>query len=99
MKRYLRLARFDHYVKNLFIVPGFVFNSISSQVPGNSFLESPQISWGVNRVVNLDFYWLLFSFVAVCLVSSANYTLNEYLDRSDDAHHPDKKSREAAKGG
>jgi decaprenyl-phosphate phosphoribosyltransferase len=99
MKRYLKLARFDHYVKNLFIVPGFIFNFISSLSPENSFNKFSQIGELLDRIAVVNFFALALSLASICLVSSANYTLNEYLDRFDDANHPDKRSREAVKGG
>ncbi len=36
---------------------------------------------------------ILFSFVAICLVSSANYGINEVLDAEPDKHHPQKRNR------
>jgi 4-hydroxybenzoate polyprenyltransferase len=36
--------------------------------------------------------------VALCLISSANYTINEYLDAPSDRHHPLKKKRPGAEG-
>ena len=38
---------------------------------------------------------LIFSVFAALLSSSANYTLNEWLDRFSDSHHPTKKNRAA----
>ncbi len=36
--------------------------------------------------------------LAVCLISSANYTINEFLDRKFDQFHPGKKQRPGAQG-
>ncbi|MEM7098536.1 MAG: UbiA prenyltransferase family protein [Pseudomonadota bacterium] len=36
--------------------------------------------------------------VSACLLASANYTINEYLDAEDDKHHPTKHSRPSASG-
>lgn len=41
---------------------------------------------------------LAVALVAVCLVSSANYVLNEWLDARFDAFHPDKKNRPSVGG-
>ena len=41
---------------------------------------------------------LAFAVVGTCLVVSANYTINEWLDADSDRHHPVKKSRPAATG-
>jgi 4-hydroxybenzoate polyprenyltransferase len=39
-------------------------------------------------------WWpLLIGFAATCLISSANYTINEWLDRHFDRFHPKKRSR------
>jgi 4-hydroxybenzoate polyprenyltransferase len=70
------------------------------QSPENSLNKFSPIGGGLlDRIAVVNFFALAFSFASICLVSSANYTLNEYLDRFDDANHPDKRSREAAKGG
>ena len=36
--------------------------------------------------------------VATCMIASANYTINEFLDAEYDRHHPVKKDRSSAKG-
>src|SRR4051812_27670678 len=36
--------------------------------------------------------------VATCLISSANYTINEWLDRHFDRFHPKKRSRSSVAG-
>src|SRR5690349_18554518 len=36
---------------------------------------------------------LLIGMAATCLISSANYTINEWLDRHFDRFHPNKRSR------
>jgi 4-hydroxybenzoate polyprenyltransferase len=41
---------------------------------------------------------LFFSFFALCLASSANYIINEYLDRNTDKFHPVKKDRVSVMG-
>src|SRR5262245_17065391 len=39
-------------------------------------------------------WWpLCIGFAATCLISSANYTINEWLDRHFDRFHPKKRSR------
>jgi 4-hydroxybenzoate polyprenyltransferase len=37
-------------------------------------------------------------FIAICLIASSNYTLNEVLDAPSDRHHPDKKHRAVPSG-
>jgi decaprenyl-phosphate phosphoribosyltransferase len=44
-------------------------------------------------------WWpLLIGFAATCLISSANYTINEWLDRHFDRFHPKKRSRPSVSG-
>lgn len=42
---------------------------------------------------------LLVGMAATCLISSANYTINEWLDRQFDRFHPRKRSRPSVSGG
>jgi decaprenyl-phosphate phosphoribosyltransferase len=42
--------------------------------------------------------WLLLAIVSTCLIASANYTINEWLDAEFDRHHPIKKYRPSAAG-
>lgn len=81
IKHYAAIARFEHWTKNAFILPGFVLAQ---------FFESRPIG-----EVVLPF---LLAFLATCIVSSANYTVNEWLDRHYDKHHPVKKNRPAVRG-
>jgi decaprenyl-phosphate phosphoribosyltransferase len=41
----------------------------------------------------------IFGFIATCLVASANYVINEWLDAEFDKHHPTKSKRPAVAGG
>lgn len=41
---------------------------------------------------------VLVGFVSICLIASANYTINEWLDAESDRHHPLKHTRPAARG-
>jgi 4-hydroxybenzoate polyprenyltransferase len=75
--------RFDHWIKNLFMFPGTAL-AIAFQYNANwNELE-------VNFV-----YTTAVAFVGLCLISSANYVINEFLDRDLDAIHPMKKHRVA----
>ena len=40
----------------------------------------------------------LFAFVALCLISSANYVINDIVDKKSDSVHPEKKNRPIASG-
>ena len=79
---YLRIARFDHWIKQLFIFPGVVFAIFL--VDGISVFEKvPQI---------------VFAFASTCFIASANYVINEWLDAKFDRYHPTKKNRPVVSG-
>lgn len=42
---------------------------------------------------------ILLGIIATCLIASANYTINEWLDAKTDLHHPQKKHRPSVEGG
>lgn len=44
------------------------------------------------------FYRFALSFIAICLVASGNYGINEILDAATDRHHPQKKHRAIPSG-
>ena len=82
IKPYIQIARPDHWFKNIFMFPGMVF----------AVYDSPKLlSW---KIVP-DFFLGL---IAVCLVASSNYTLNEILDSPRDSLHPVKKNRPVPSG-
>ena len=74
---YVRLARPDHWFKNVFMVPGMVFAYM---------YFSPEIT--LNLAQNV-----VIGVIATCLIASANYVINEWLDAEFDRHHPVKKFR------
>lgn len=75
---YLRIARPDHWIKNLFILPGVLAAAV---------LAHEEWTWqGLAAKVVL-------AFVATSLVASANYVINEWLDAKFDRFHPKKKQR------
>ncbi|HEU5179628.1 MAG TPA: UbiA prenyltransferase family protein [Candidatus Polarisedimenticolia bacterium] len=74
---YLRLARVDHWFKNIFVLPGIVA----------AFLLEP----GTRRPG--AFGSILLGLLATCLVASSNYVLNEILDARTDRFHPTKSNR------
>jgi 4-hydroxybenzoate polyprenyltransferase len=83
MNPYVKIARPDHWIKNAFIVPGIVFACL---------LTSQPLTWGIigRFVIGLT---------ATCLIASANYVINEWLDAEFDRHHPTKSLRPAVAGG
>lgn len=77
IKNYIKIARPDHWIKNVFIFPGIVFAFILTGMPAD-------YAW-VGRLV--------LGFIATCFVASANYSINEWLDAEFDKYHPTKKHR------
>ncbi len=79
---YIRIARFDHWGKNVFMLLGFVLAW---------FLRPVEITGGL-------LFRLVAGFVLTGLVASSNYVINEILDAPRDRHHPEKKDRPVASG-
>ncbi|SMB80494.1 UbiA prenyltransferase [Hymenobacter roseosalivarius DSM 11622] len=77
LKDYIAIARPDNWAKNVFMVPGMLFAII---VYDTSF--TPDILLKV-----------IMGVVSTCLIASANYVINEYLDAEFDKFHPLKKKR------
>lgn len=75
---YLRLARFDHATKHVFILPGIALALLLRGDQG-------EVLW-----INV-----LAGFAAAICAASANYVVNEWLDRDFDRHHPEKSERAA----
>jgi 4-hydroxybenzoate polyprenyltransferase len=82
ISQYLKLARVDHWIKNTFILPGAIL-AVATEQAGNGYLSNLRL--------------LVYAFLGTCLLSSANYTINEFLDRDFDALHPVKQMRTAVK--
>jgi len=82
MTPYLRIARIDHWFKNVFMLPGVVI-ALTAQP---SLLSAELV------------YVLFLGFLAAGLVASSNYVLNEIVDAPYDALHPVKKQRPIPSG-
>lgn len=82
MKKYLKIARPDHWIKNIFVVPGMV---VAVLLAGGNV--SAKSVWHVAA-----------GFAATCLIASANYVINEWLDAEFDRYHPVKKNRPVVTG-
>lgn len=78
---YVRIARIDHWFKNLFMLPGVAVAALLTETGISIFI--------------FPFFVAVFS---TCLVASANYVINEWLDREFDRHHPLKNNRPSAAG-
>lgn len=83
MGDYIAIARPDHWIKHVMIVPGIVF----------AWLLAP----GGHQVGADTLVAIVLGFAAACMISSANYVINEWLDAPFDAQHPKKQSRPAVR--
>lgn len=77
MKKYIKIARPDHWIKNMFILPGIAV----------AFLL-------IDHMIDLILFRnIILGFISTCLIASANYVINEWLDAPFDQYHPVKKFR------
>ncbi len=81
MFEYIKIARPDHWFKNVFMLPGTAL----------ALVIFP------DRHEHL-FFQLLLGLMSTCLIASANYVINEYLDAEFDKFHPIKKNRPSVAG-
>lgn len=77
MKKYIKIMRIDHWIKQLFIIPGFI-----------CALYLGKFAFSTSIIIRL-----LFGLLATSFIASANYVINEYLDMEFDKYHPIKKKR------
>jgi decaprenyl-phosphate phosphoribosyltransferase len=78
-KHYIHIARPDHWFKNIFMLPGMVMG-----------LYYTHFSFAGTSALDI-----VAGIFATCLIASANYVINEYLDMEFDKFHPVKKFRPA----
>lgn len=79
---HIQIARFDHWVKNVFVLPGIV-------VP--LAMDPASLSAGLA-------WRILWGLISVSLVTSSNYVINEVMDAPFDSQHPIKSSRPVPSG-
>ena len=82
LKAHLAIARLDHSIKNLFVLPGVV-------VPLS--VDPALRTWAILPT-------LVLAFISITLVACSNYVINEVLDAPFDRLHPTKRNRPAARG-
>jgi len=82
LRGHIQIARFDHWVKNVFVLPGIIAAAgiDRAHIPSNL---------AVRIVVGM---------VSIGLVASSNYVLNELLDAPNDRLHPIKCARPVPSG-
>ncbi|PWE32945.1 prenyltransferase [Maritimibacter sp. 55A14] len=80
-RNYAAIARPDHWLKNIFMLPGAAL----------AFVIDDDLGAG-------SLLGLAVGIAATCLIASANYTINEFLDGKFDRHHPTKSARPTAQG-
>ena len=68
MKDYIKIARIDHWIKNLFIIPGIAVAILLLNV----------------KISSINILSLIIGFLATCFIASANYVINEWLDAEFD---------------
>lgn len=77
MKKYIKIMRIDHWIKQLFIFPGFI---------AALFIMDKTVD--TNIIIKF-----ILALLGISMIASANYVINEYLDKDFDKYHPVKKSR------
>jgi decaprenyl-phosphate phosphoribosyltransferase len=81
IRHYIYIARPDHWFKNVFMLPGIIMG----------------LYYNHFTMANTTIWIILIGILATCLIASANYIINEWLDMESDKYHPVKKNRPAVK--
>src|SRR5665811_1272574 len=71
------IARVDHWFKNVFVLPGVVVALGFAPLSADA------------SAIRTFLMRLVLGLVAVCLVASSHYVLNEVMDAPFDRHHPE----------
>lgn len=77
LKDYIQIARPDHWFKNIFMVPGMIMAFMYTRTEFTGMIA----------------FQLLIAVFSTCMIASANYVINEWLDQEFDRHHPIKNQR------
>lgn len=82
LRAHIKIARADYWVKNVFVLPGII------------------VALSIDRAtLNADLpLQIIIGLLAVCLVTSSNYVINEVLDAPFDIEHPTKRNRPVPSG-
>ena len=81
---HLAICRVDHWIKNVFVVPGIVVALAIDHATARSWTTI-----GLHVILGL---------LATCIIASSNYVINEVLDAPSDRKHPTKRLRPVPSG-
>jgi decaprenyl-phosphate phosphoribosyltransferase len=85
----IQILRFPYQVKNIFVIFGVLI----------AYFQDFRLHGGGGSYTNIDtFFKISIGLLVIVLSSSANYVLNEWLDRESDSYHPTKKFRPCVTG-
>lgn len=79
---HIRIARVDHWFKNVFVVPGTI---VALSIDPHPLTVALVVQFAV-------------ALAAICLIVSSNYVINEIMDAPFDRHHPTKRLRPVPSG-
>jgi 4-hydroxybenzoate polyprenyltransferase len=82
LRHYAAIARPDHWMKNVFVLPG-------------AFVAAVLLKVEIDPALALR---LGAALASTCFLASSNYVINEWLDAESDRHHPTKRNRPFAAG-
>lgn len=82
LQGHLEICRFDHWIKNVFVLPGLL-------IAISIYPQSLSIHLALSVAIG---------FLAAGLIASSNYVINEVLDAPFDALHPTKRHRPTPAG-
>ena len=82
LRGHISISRIDHWVKQVFVLPGIAI-AVTSDATG---------------IGSAAFWKIPIGILSVCLVSSSNYVVNEVLDAPTDLSHPIKRNRPVPSG-
>jgi 4-hydroxybenzoate polyprenyltransferase len=82
MNDYIKIARPEHWVKNVAILPGILLAWAIGKPHG----------------IGNSIFPIALAFLSAFLIGSGNYTINELLDANEDKRHPARRSRPVPSG-
>jgi 4-hydroxybenzoate polyprenyltransferase len=97
---YVRIARPDHWIKQMLVVPGILLALIALEPNSGEMGAIMDAGDTIASLGSLSVSFSLFATIilvllATSLIASANYVINEWLDAEFDRYHPTKHRRSA----